>query len=459
MKSRARYTPTGIGLLQHAFICAAVACINSAALANEADLTSWKTGDSAPNVVLIIVDSLRADHLGCYGHDRDTSPNIDALAKQGVRFTRAFSQAPWTTPSIGSLLTSQYPTTLGIKGERSGISEDLLLLPEVLNAGGYATGGVISHSFCSSKWGFGQGIEDLDESNIKGHTGVTSNDIADRAIEYLASKWDKERPFFLMVHFFDPHFAWIEHEGLSFGGNVGYEGKIKSGTLFSVVIELKANGELTDADIQESLRLYDSEIAYTDRAIGRIFDHLRERKLYDDSMIVFTADHGDEFLDHGAMGHSRKLYNEVVRVPLIIKFPGGRHGEIDRPVPLLDIYPTILEVAGLEVKHPIEGVSITNQSERPFFIETSRGAERRALISGNFKFIRNNTAKPELYDLRQDPLEEHDLAAERLPLREAMQRELDIWMKAVEATASSGPTQELTNEEVKNLTALGYIAE
>ena len=264
------------------------------------------------NVLLVVIDSIRADHLSCYGHEHDTTPELDALAAASVRYRNAFSQAPWTTPSIGSLLSSQYPTVLGIHHTESALSEELILLPEVLQASGIATGAVVSHSFTSAKWGFGQGFDFFDESNIKDYEAVTSPGVSASAIQFLDRH--RDRPFFLFLHYFDPHFAYVDHDRFSFGaGAAGYQGLVKSGQEFLPLA--KQRDRLDGEDLEELHRLYDSELALTDHYIGKVLDHLRTLDLFDDALIIVTGDHGEEFMDHGMLGHAKTLYNELVSVP------------------------------------------------------------------------------------------------------------------------------------------------
>ena len=205
-------------LLPAALVAAATATgVSSCAGGNVGD------GDRPrPNVLLIVVDTLRREELGAYGYPRSTSPNLDRLARAAVRYDQAFSQAAWTTPSISSLLTSRYPSQLGIEGELTKLAEDVVLLPEVLRAEGYVTGGVVSHSFCSQKWNFDQGFDFWDQSSIGGHKAITSPGVTERALEFLDQ--DREQPFFLWLHYFDPHVAYVEHAAFRFGTREEYDG-------------------------------------------------------------------------------------------------------------------------------------------------------------------------------------------------------------------------------------------
>ena len=411
-----------------------------------------------PNVVLVVVDTLRADRLGCYGYERDTSPHIDRLAAEGARYQRAISQAPWTTPSIGSLLTSRYPSEIGIEATTSALADELLLLPEALRAGGYTTAGVVSHSFCSSRFNFDQGFDSFDESNVKGHKAVTSADVTQRALELVDAF--EAQPFFLWVHYFDTHFAYVHHEEFPFEGPEDYAGPVESGLQYKLLFRMRE--QLNASDLEELRSYYDSEIAWTDHWIGALFDGLRERGLWDDALVILTADHGEEFRDHGTLGHSRTLYDELVRVPLLIKSPRGapyaRVGAAPaEPVALLDVFPSVLDAAGIPAPPGLAGVSLfgTDTRARPIVSETARKGGVRSLVDDPFKLIhRLESDQVELYDLSVDPLETRDLADEDPERAARMRAALAEWAASLETTAA--PEVELDAEEQRRLEELGY---
>ncbi len=420
-----------------------------------------KSGDSqrsveTPSILLIVVDTLRKDHLSCYGYQRSTSPNLERLASSAMVYTMAFSQAPWTTPSIGSLLSSQFPTSLGILDERSVLPEDILLLPEALHEAGYRTAAAVSHNFCSAKWNFDQGFDEFDESNILGHDKVTSQGITDRGIDFLNRVTGE--PFFLWLHYFDPHFAYLEHESYGFREGPEYSGPIESGTPFKELLRMRK--KVTEADIAEIRRLYDSEIAWTDREIGRMLDALRERGLYEDMLIVFTADHGEEFFEHDDLGHTKTLYNEVINVPLIIKPPQGKGQVVADPVALVDVYPTILDYAGVPVTTKLQGQSLRDyETGVPVFFETDRKRKLHGIVQGNYKMIyARDLDQYELYDLSSDPGEKTNLAEQRRDVVRKLDRRLKRWSEQIAQPANAAST-ELSPEEVENLRAMGYMSD
>ena len=416
-----------------------------------------------PNIVLIVVDSLRQDHLSCYGYERQTSPYVDQLAARGVRYERAYSQAAWTLPSVASLLTSRFPSQLGIHRIRHQLGEQFTRLPELLAADGYVTAAVVSHYLVSSSWGFERGFGHFDESNIRGHAGVSSPGLLETASRWLGEP--REAPFFLLLHFFDPHYAYIEHEGYRFGDFSSYDGPVTSGMLFDDLEDLGRAKLLKEPDLERLLSIYDSEIAFTDAHIGRLLRRLEELDLFSSSMIIFTADHGEAFQDHHILGHGGNLMEEMIRVPLIIKMPGdGPVGVSPRVVGLIDLFPTVLEAAGIAPPEGTEGRSLLTRGllhhhQRPVFSESVGGGSHRVVVDGGLKLV--HRLDPEarfLFDLEADP-------GERKRLRPGVKRErfeqlsslLDAWEAHLEASRGQAEEVEMTEEIKERLRALSYL--
>jgi arylsulfatase A-like enzyme len=426
-------------------------------------LSACRCGSSSPqanlppNVVLIVVDTLRQDRLGVYGHSRDTSPQLDQLASESVVYERAYSQAPWTSPSIGSLLTSRYPSQLGIHKDRKALSSKERLISEILASKGYRTGAAISHSYCGSTWHFNQGFESFDESNVLGHAAVTSTGVTDRAIVFVDSVSTNE-PYFLFAHYFDPHFAYIDHEGYSFGKDPAYDGPIKSN--MKVQALRKRSRRLEPGDLDELLRLYDSEIAFTDAQIGRLVEHLRERGDWKNTLLVFTADHGEEFMDHGRWGHTTRLYEELIQVPLIVHYPDEQTGRVATPVALVDVLPTVLAATGHARPPTFAGHDLRGEADpaRVLFSETSKGAHLSAAIRGSHKLIVDHDGgAPELYDLSADVDETNNIAPLEPELVAELSREIRRWSEKNKKTKKSGTKVKLSDEEIQQLEALGYV--
>lgn len=436
-----------------------------------ATLASGCAEPPPPNVVMIVVDTLRSDHLGCYGYHRDTSPNIDRFAAGAVRYANAYAAAPWTTPSVGSLLTSRYPSELGIVAEPNRLDDRFVLLSEALAGEGYATGAVVSHFFLGSEWNFDQGFGAFDESNVLGHAGISSPGTTESALRLLRAGKDLQ-PFFLFVHYFDPHYDYFEHPGHRFS-NPEYRGPIRSGARFEELMEQIPS--LTEEDRLQLVDLYDSEISFTDAHIGRLLDAVGELGLGDDTVVVLTADHGEELLDRGGIGHGHSLYNEQIAVPLIIRYPGGAPAVVERSVGLIDVYPTLLAHLRVGIDHRISGRSFLGIERRgaparAVFSESEWGAVRGA-IAGPLKLLHHLPDGPQrLFDLRTDPGETRDLlprlavgwdpatAPGLAPAAHAELREqLAAWMQVMERSRRKGTEVDLSEEDRAQLRALGYL--
>jgi arylsulfatase A-like enzyme len=414
-----------------------------------------------PNVLLIVVDTLRRDHLGAYGHERATSPQLDRLAADAVRYDAAQSQAPWTLPSVAAILTGRDAAALGIANDTDVLDPGLVLLPEVLKERGYATGAVVSHRFVSADWGFDQGFDHFDDDHARGHLAVTSPAVTEAALAFLEAH--RDRPFFLFLHYFDPHFAYLEHEGFRFERGAPYQGWIESHTPRNQMMERLET--LTDADAREMRRLYDSEIAFTDHHIGRVLDRLRELELYDRTLILVTADHGEEFLDHGHLGHGKTLYQDVIAVPLVVRYPGRGAGVVERPVALIDLFPTVLAAVGVKPGAEVEGVSLLEEPEggRLVFGSTAQRGGLRSVRDDRFKLIHRRRGSPELYDLSLDPAERRNLLAPgAVPPPASHAERLQRALEAHAARLALAPRRvprDLDAEERRQLEALGYLAE
>lgn len=452
-------TPEGKRRLEALFLCLLTQGLLGLAACGGEESAPQSAAGSSPNVVLIVIDTLRTDHLSTYGYERETSPHLTRLALEGLRYERATAQAPWTTPSIGALMTSRYPSSLGITSEQNALSDELVLLPEALQAAGYQTAGVISHSFLGSDWNFDQGFDLFDETHVQGHSAVTSEGVTRAAQTVFRQLANDDEPFFLFVHYFDPHAAYVDHGGQDFGGPSGYEGPVSSGLLFREL--RKMQDEVGEADLAELIRLYDSEIAYTDRQIGLLLDTLRESGQWDDTFIIVTADHGEEFLDHGRFGHAKSLFSELIHVPLVLKLPASSSAArsvIDEPVALIDLYPTVLAVVGLEATTELEGRALLPlpPTGRTLFSETGRTRAASAAMSGSLKLIQRPDGRLQLFDLATDPGEKSNLAKLRPEDADRLLGELVEWREVAAAKALIGETIQINAANEQRMKELGY---
>jgi arylsulfatase A-like enzyme len=377
-------------------------------------------GDQRPNLVLISVDCLRADHLGCYGYPRATSPTIDSLAAAGCLFKRAIAQSSWTLPSHVSLLTSLYLKSHRagayehhLRGAPEGLRAEVETLAELLRGAGYLTLAIVSGSILHPAYGLSQGFDLYDaECSVGGPTVVRNPCVHERVSALLSSPADQ--PFFLFVHYWDVHAPYVPPPP--------YDTLFLAETEHDPGSVSRSDPGATRRDSLEAL--YDGEIAHTDRHLGMLFRELRESGVGQNTVVILTGDHGDEFEEHGAYGHGHSLFQELIRVPLIWAMPGkgSRARAIENLVQLVDIVPTVLEFVGLDIPPQMEGRSFLSllegraQEPRPSFSEVRGYADLNAAIAGDSKVI---FSLPDLryfaYNLAVDPGEQHPLSPEDVP--------------------------------------------
>lgn len=362
------------------------------------------TNDNPPNVLVFLIDTLRQDRMSTYGHTRETSPNITTLAAEGTLMTHLTPSSSWTRPSVASLFTSQHPNYHGAQTIRDKIREGLPSLAESLAAKGYETQGLMTNANCLPVWGFGGGfaryvdVDSLYKDREKDDGPVT--DAALAAIEHL-----RGRPWFLYVHTMGPHIPYAPPEP------------------FRTQFATDLSGLEGDArEIQRKIDLYDAEIAFTDHQFGRVVETLKATGQYDNTLIVVLSDHGEEFMDHGNWEHAKTLYEEMLRVPLIIKPPKGAWpapSRVDALVEMIDVAPTVLEVVGAEVPVRFQGRSflplIRGESEPPRTAFASLNQEwwsLRATKTIDHKYIRDVVKNTESwFDLVVDPRETQPMPA------------------------------------------------
>jgi len=433
-----------------------------------------------PNLLFIVVDTLRTDHLGAWGYERDTSPAIDAFASDAIRFERAYASAPWTKPSIASMLTGLYPSMHGTEKMTASLPDESDTLAEILTRVGYDTAGVVSHRLITDEFNFRQGYRTFVKKDAKGHAHLSSAGVTRSATGLLEKLAAADRPFFLFVHYFDPHFAYQRHPEIGFAAERA--GRLEGGEPMSELRRLKPAA--SPEEVSYIVDLYDEEIRFTDTAIGELLDALREQGLYDDTLIVFTADHGEAFYERGWLGHTRTLYDELIRVPLAIRLPGdARSGEVIRePVSLVALAATILDALRFDYSE----LELAESSLLPLMLGREKGVARpifsevdydrhrpteqlpnrpsgymRSVVRGRHKLIHDRyTDRYELYDLELDPREQSDLSAQRPQLLAEMQGVLGSVVERTEATEALAPVQRPISEDDRALLEqLGYIDE
>jgi arylsulfatase A-like enzyme len=417
-------------------------------------------------IIIIDIDTLRADHLGCYGYDRDTSPNIDALAGESIVFDRAFSQAPNTPPSQASILTGLYPSTHGMIEDDDKVPDAIVSLAEALAGHGFLTAGFHDGGYMSKSFNMGQGFSRYESSRGKGLADVGPK--AERWIEEHA-----EENFLLLIHTYDAHTPYdppMPYHGLFLEGldppTPGFEPSTDIMESVRLSVWTDEPRKLPSNDLEYARALYDAGIRYVDDWVGRFLGRVKELGLDRRATIVLISDHGEEFQEHGSVLHE-KLYSTVTRVPLMIRLPGAApKRRVTEVVETIDLMPTILDLVG--VSHPpgLQGQSllplITGDGsgddlafgESPFF------GHRRFVASGRHQLlVTKSTGAIELYDFVADPFEQADLASTETEVADRLSAELISWQGLIDASLydpSSGG-HELDEETRTQLEELGYI--
>jgi len=434
------------------------------------DAIGLKAAQRPQNVILISMDSLRADHLGCYGYSKNTSPNLDVMASRSLLFENAISQAPWTLPAHASLLCSQYPSTHGVTRSRRKLGSASKTLSAHLKSEGYYTGAIVSGPYMKRLYGFAQGFHDYDDElavTEDCHSVVTSPSIHNKIISFLDQR--ATRPFFLFLHYWDVHYDYNPPAPFDAMFDPNYQGTLNARDFEH---NRAINANMDGDDLKHLIALYDGEIRFVDQYIGKLKQELKDRGLLKDTIIVITADHGDEFFEHGEKGHAQSLYEELTRVPLIIRIPNQRTGKkIKTPVALIDVGPTILDLLGMKRKKQWEGRSVLGNKaqERVIWSETERarkkkipGTGRPAFCArmGDFKCIRymkkgNKPAHTEAYDLSVDQEEQKPLPQDWFKNKGFDQLFFD-WIKKRKKMQRHHENAILDSKTLETLKALGY---
>ncbi|HYT89600.1 MAG TPA: sulfatase [Gemmataceae bacterium] len=380
-----------------------------------------------PNVVLISLDTLRPDHLGCYGYDKDTSPNLDRFAKQSVVFTNCRAQAPWTLPSHMSLFTSMLPSSNGVDDIGKVLPPEIPTLPQLLREEGYHTAALVNNGQMKKHWGFGRGFDTWQEFDATKDEGNCTH-ITREALAWL--KANQASPFFLFLHYYDTHLPYAAPERFRRQMETTLSGK-DTETLCSR--HNTPDRRLTDkALLADLIAAYDAEIAWLDHELGKLLDALPP-----DTLVVIFSDHGEAFGEHGWLLHGATLYEEETRVPLIVRLPEGqrRRPVVDDSTMLMDVAPTILARCGVRVPAAFQGTDLApacdGKSLPPRLIpsETKSFFENRYSLSVVLHPLKGIYSlfdgRFELYKL---PDEQRDLAATDRPAAEALLKPLREWM-------------------------------
>ncbi|HZI64759.1 MAG TPA: sulfatase [Thermoanaerobaculia bacterium] len=437
------------------------------------------TAKPRPDVLILLVDGLRPDRLGAYGHSRATSPAIDRLARDGVVFRQAISQSTFTKTSIASLFTGRNPYRHGVYWgnnlEQPGrVTSDVLrreetTLAELLARRGYLTGAWVQNSHLRDFMGFAQGFQ-----VYRDQEGPIER-IHRRFGSFLSGP-GRRYPFFAYLHYIDLHDPYRPPP--PYDTMFGPRGAVYDGVDFAdwgaFLAEVEEGKRALGEDELRQLRdLYDGQIRRIDERVGELLDRLRRLGLYDRMLIVLTADHGEAFLEHGFISHSAAPYDELVRVPLIVKFPAGRFagGEVAEQVRLVDLFPTVAEEAGVsEALDPGQPREVDGCALQPLLRGAARDARCAVAVSEiaedgaypsiavrseGWKLVHRPGAEDALYDLERDPGETANVAGRDLPQEERLRQGMREAL--AERTRLDNPRIELDERLIRELKALGYL--
>ncbi|HHO51414.1 MAG TPA: hypothetical protein ENK18_11185 [Deltaproteobacteria bacterium] len=417
---------------------------------------------TGPDVVVIVVDTLRADHLSLHGHDRPTDPALVALAQDAIWYPTAQAPAPWTTPSVTGALTGLHPARFGFRSRPLRLPDRSVLIPELLQDAGWSTHGIVSNLIAGSTVGFDQGFDTFDEGDALGEQHVSSQSLTDKALARIADAG--RRPMLLWVHYFDPHLSFMDHPELPWAGATPVGGA-RSGMSAPEIKEITPT--LTDAERDHLTALYDEEIRYTLDHIDRLLRGLRAAGRYDDALILFFADHGEAFAerpDTPWIGHGIALWQELLHVPLMVKLPGNARGGtvVEQPVGLLDLAPTVAAAVSVPWPGPVDGLSLLQPQlpTRALISETRHpDAWLRSAFDGRYKLVKDlQTGQSRLHDLQRDPMEEEDLRRD-LPGRHQQLARLLHTFDAGIGSPGAADAISFSADDVELLRALGYVVD
>lgn len=459
--------------------------------------SSCADGPPPQNLVLLSVDSLRADHVSALGRTNDlrpddrTTPAFDRLAAGGALFENAFSSSSWTLPAHASLMTGLPDELHGVHDNFQRLAPELDTMAELFSQRGYRTAGFFSGPNVHPVYGFGQGFDsyvdlshvevdparlenhqpgDLRDVHLASHQAITSPALLRHASAFLEEAAIDAAPFFLFVHWWDPHYDYLAPlEYVERFVDPSYAGPVRG--LHSAERVLRMQPE----DLRHLRRLYDAEIRYTDDHIGELLDHLDAAGLTDSTLVVWTADHGEEFHEHGRWGHQRTLFDDVVRVPLALAGPGVPEGvRVEGIARLYDVLPTVAELLDLPLPGYVLGLSLAplwRDPEHAGYPAVLRLAVPRqgypvdlaAVRFGHLKVLEDRTnQRTVLYDLERDPGEQHPIPAAQLGIdhRGALARalaELEALERHKERLPGRAQSAELPEELSRQLGAAGYL--
>lgn len=426
-----------------------------------------KPAPPPPNILLISIDTLRADRLGCYGYGPPTSPFLDDLASRGLRFANFFVNTHGTTPSHTTVLSGLYQETHGVSytlpghtGPLTGIGDEVPLVQEEFQRHGYTTLGITGGGNVGKKFGFARGFDVYDDRG----RGIQRE--ARRLLDAIG-RAPEGKPIFAFLHTYEVHSPYQPPPRILARFTDGDEHVEESRDEHHRFDTSSANllkhshdaWRLSPEDLDHITDSYDAGIRYTDNRLRFLFEDLAALGFLERALVVVTSDHGEEFGEHGGLLHRELLYDELLRVPLLISGPGVEPGQVvDAQVSSVDIAPTLLAYAGIEIPAHLQGRDLLagKIDDAPAFAQY--GGQRFSIRTASWKLIENIEAgSAELYDLGKDPQERRDVAAEHPEVVAKLLRQLRQWRQSLTPRLDQGEALQLDQEEIDRLEALGYV--
>jgi choline-sulfatase len=407
------------------------------------------------NVLIYLVDTLRSDRLGILGYPRPITPNIDRFAESSSLFLNAIGQSSWTKASVGSIFTGLWPPAHGAIGWKHKLSSEIETLAERLQAEGYRTAAFVTNPNVVRTFGFTQGFDEFTRKLKR-----PSDEVNQMVFDWFEGRRDED-PFLLYVHTMDPHAPYAPREPF----------KSEFAPTADDIPQWQPRWRWPMEALPYLSDLYDAEIAFNDASFGQLLGFLEERGLYEDTLIVFVSDHGEEFKEHGRWRHGANLHAETLNFPLIVKFPDQQEGtRVETAVQHIDLLPTILASVGLEIPETLEGRDLapmamansapaeTVSSGIYSHLRLGSGPLNHSLVKGQWKLIRrlrDEGWETSLFDWQQDPAESQDLVSERPVLAAVLSAMIDAKVASLEESAAEEVV--LSEELEEDLRALGYL--
>ena len=463
-----------------------------------------------PCILLIVMDTVRVDHISCYGYQKQTTPYLDRFAQDALLYKNAYATASWTLPSIASILTGAYPghhgahrvTTSNNYYPANKLSDTYPTLPEILQESGYTTAGIVSCEWLTASFGLNRGFNYFNDripsyffslstfgilqfSNhffplkdylfFNGYYGQRIAHQINKAVLSWLGSYKENRPFFLFLHYFDPHHPYLPEDLGTTSGLI--PDIIRDRYPFNTANYVDVEGRIINAVLQGKkpllkdernflLNNYDRDIARLDQKLGELFAVLKENNLYDKTLIIITSDHGEAFGEHNLMLHGRALFNNNLHVPLLIKYPFNvkPKGSIDYPVSLAGIVPTVLDYLSIEIPDSIQGSPFSQKNKQLLIAQNFHDPHSKefphdliSLQHNHYKYIEAGGGNDQFYNLKDDPGETRNLITTAGPEKNTLRDLLKFYTNQLRLVERKDDPAAVDTKTLQNLKALGYI--